>query len=46
MQQDTQNIENATARLHESGIYDKVYAIGIEGNRDINFRELRFLWYL
>ena len=42
-QQDAQNTEDAAARLHESGIYDQIYAIGIEGNRNINFRELEFI---
>ena len=42
-QDDSQNTENAAARLHESGIYEQVYAIGIRGNRNINFRELEFI---
>ena len=42
-QQDAQNTEDAAARLHESGVYDQIYAIGIEGNRNINFRELEFI---
>ena len=42
-QEDSQNTEDAAARLHESGIYDQIYAIGIEGNRNINFRELEFI---
>ena len=37
------NTEDAAARLHESGIYDQIYAIGIRGNREINFEELRFI---
>ena len=39
----SQKTEDAAARLHESGIYDQVYAIGIEGNKNINFRELEFI---
>ena len=39
----SQKTEDAAARLHESGIYDQVYAIGIRGNKDINFRELAFI---
>ena len=42
-QQDAQNTEDEAVRLHESGIYDQVYAIGIRGERDINFRELDFI---
>ena len=38
-----QKTEDAAARLHESGIYDQIYAIGIEGNKNINFKELRFI---
>ena len=41
--EDAQNTENAAARLHESGIYDQIYAIGIQGNKNINFRELEFI---
>ena len=37
------NTKDAAARLHESGIYDQIYAIGIRGNREINFEELRFI---
>ena len=37
------NTENAAARLHESGIYDQIYGVGIEGTRDINFVELEFI---
>ena len=39
----SQKTEDAAARLHESGIYDQIYAIGIEGNKNINFRELQFI---
>ena len=42
-EQDAQNTEDAAARLHESGIYEQIYAIGIRGNRNINFRELQFI---
>ena len=42
-QQDAQNTENAAARLHESDVYDQVYAIGIRGNKDINFVELEYI---
>ena len=37
------NTEAAAARLQESGIYDQIYGIGIRGNREINFEELRFI---
>ena len=42
-QEDAQCTEDAAARLHESGIYEQIYAIGIRGNRNINFRELEFI---
>ena len=42
-QQDAQNTENAAARLHESDVYDQVYAIGIRGNKNINFVELEYI---
>ena len=42
-QQDAINTENAAARLHESGIYDQIYGIGIEGTREIDFVELGFI---
>ena len=42
-EEDAQNTENAAARLHESGIYEQVYALGIKGKRTINFRELEFI---
>ena len=42
-QEDAQNTQDAAARLHESGIYDQVYAIGIRGKRIINFKELNFI---
>ena len=38
--EDAENTEKAAARLHESGIYDQIYAIGIQGNKNINFGEL------
>ena len=41
--EDAQNTEDAAARLHESGIYDQIYAIGIQGKKNINFRELEFI---
>ena len=41
--QDAQNTQDAAARLHESGIYDQVYAIGIRGNKNINFVELEYI---
>ena len=41
--EDAQNTEDAAARLHESGIYDQIYAIGIQGKKNINFRELGFI---
>ena len=37
------NTEDAAARLQESGIYDQIYGIGIKGNKEINFEELRFI---
>ena len=40
---DAQNTKDAAARLHESGIYDQIYAVGIRGNRGINFEELDFI---
>ena len=42
-QQDAQNTEDAAARLHESDVYDQVYAIGIRGNKNINFVELEYI---
>ena len=42
-EQDDNNTENAAARLHESGIYDQIYGIGIKGKRDIDFVELEFI---
>ena len=42
-QQDVINTENAAARLHESGIYDQIYGIGIQGTKEINFVELGFI---
>ena len=42
-QQDAINTQNAAARLHESGIYDQIYGIGIQGTREIDFVELRFI---
>ena len=41
--QDAQNTEDAAARLHESDVYDQVYAIGIQGNKNINFVELEYI---
>ena len=41
--EDAQNTEDAAARLHESGIYDQIYAIGIQGNKNMNFKELKFI---
>ena len=37
----SQKTEDAAARLHESGIYDQIYAIGIEGRKKI--KELEFI---
>ena len=37
---DEQNSIEAARRLHASGVYDDVFAIGIRGDRDINFVEL------
>ena len=42
-QQDAQNTEDAAARLHESDVYDQVYANGIRGNKNINFVELEYI---
>ena len=39
--EDAQDTEDAAARLHESGIYDQIYAIGIQGNKNISFKELK-----
>ena len=41
--EDAENTEKAAARLHESGIYDQIYAIGIQGNKNINFEELSLI---
>ena len=41
--EDAENTEDAAARLHESGIYDQIYIIGIQGNKNINFRDLGFI---
>ena len=41
--EDAQNTEDVAARLHESGIYDQVYAVGICGNKNINFVELEYI---
>lgn len=38
--QDAQNTFDAAARLHESGVYDQVYSIGIEGNKPIDRSQL------
>ena len=43
LQQDAQNTEDAAARLHESDVYNQVYAIGIRGNKNINFVELEYI---
>ena len=40
---DSINTQNAAARLHESGIYDQIYGIGIQGTRKINFDDLEFI---
>ena len=41
--EDAQNTEDAAARLHESDIYNQVYAIGIQGTRKVNFVELEYV---
>ena len=41
--EDAQNTKDAAARLHESSIYDQIYAIDTQGNKNINFRELGFI---
>ena len=40
---DAQNTNDAAARLHESGIYDQIYAIAIARNKKTNFMELEFI---
>jgi len=39
-EEDAINTENAAARLHESKIYNQIYAVGIKGNKEVNFKEL------
>ena len=38
--QDRKNAEVAAAKLRESGIYDHIHAIGIQGKKSIDFEEL------
>ena len=40
---DERNSIEAARRLHASGVYDDVFAIGIRGDHDINFEELRHI---
>ena len=40
LDRDAENSITAARRLHESGIYNDAYAIGIRGQRDINIVEL------
>ena len=42
-QVDSQNTADAATRLHESAIYDLIYAVGIQGEKRINFAELDFI---
>ena len=43
LQEDSIETHNAAARLHESGIFNQIYAAGIKGQKDINFEELAFI---
>ena len=38
--QDRKNAKVAAAKLRESGIYDHIHAIGIQGKKSIDFKEL------
>lgn len=42
-ERDRNNTIIAGANLLESGVYDRVFAIGIRGNRRIRFQELEFI---
>ena len=42
-QEDEENTLLAAMRLHDSGLYDDVYAIGIRGSHNINFEELEHI---
>ena len=42
-QKNEENTLLAAMRLHDSGLYDDVYAIGIRGSHNINFEELEHI---
>ena len=42
-QQDKENTISAAMRLHDSGVYDDVFAVGIRGSHDINFEDLQYI---
>ena len=42
-QLDLENTLKAADRLHKSRIYNQIYAIGIRGNKKVNFAELKYI---
>ena len=39
-EEDAKNTKDAAVRLRDSKIYDQIYAVGIKGNKEVNFEEL------
>ena len=41
--QDRKETKKAAKHLHDHQIYNQIYAVGIRGNKDVNFQELNYI---